>query len=104
MNRYSGRDKIARRFGILLIAVNLILNACATAPTPECAQASKEFEDALPSGTTFHLASDDVLRAIVAGVALAVVEGLPDDGQHQRCYDEIMRDRFSDYPPYDTVR
>jgi hypothetical protein len=104
MTRHSGRDKIARRFGIVLIAMNLILNGCASDPTLECAQASKRFEEAFPSVTTFHLASGGVLQAIVAGVALAVVERLPDDGQRQRCYDEIMRARFSDYPPYAAVR
>jgi hypothetical protein len=84
----DGRGKIARRFGVALIAVGLILNGCAADPTPECAQASKDFEEALPSTSDVHLAPVDVLPAIVAGLALAVVERLPDDGQRQRCYDE----------------
>ena len=100
----GGQARIAGCFGIALITLNLILSGCAADPTPECAAASKEFEDALPSMTGFHLASGDFLPAIVAGVALAVVERMPDDGQRQRCYDEIMRARFSDYPPYATVR
>jgi hypothetical protein len=100
----GGRGKIARRFGVALIPVGLILNGCVADPTPECAQASKDFEEALPPTSDVHLASVDVLPAIVAGVALAVVERLPDDGQRQRCYDEIMRARFYSYPPYATVR
>jgi hypothetical protein len=104
MNRYSGRDCGSVGFGIALITVNLVLSGCTASPTPECAQASKAFEEALPSMTAVHLASGDALPAIGAGVVLAVVEGLPDDGQRRRCYDEIMRARFYGYPPYATVR
>jgi hypothetical protein len=89
---------------IALIPMSLILNGCGATPTPECAQARKDFEKALPSLTGFHPATGDVVPAIVAGVALAVVERMPDKEPRERCYNEIMRGRFLSYPPYATVR
>ena len=80
------------------------MTGCAAKETPECAGAQRVFAAANPSLTGFHAASGDVLPAVVAGVALAVVERMPDDGWRKRCYDEIMAEKFADYPPYAAVR
>ena len=93
-----------RALQFFMLAVGLMLSGCMASPTPECTQANSVFEEALPSMHSFHLMPGDVVPAIVAGVALAAVEGLPDDARRQRCYDEIMGARFSRYPSYATVR
>ena len=87
-----------------LVPMGLILHGCAAEPTPECAEARQEFAEAVPSLTGFHLAAGDVVPAVVAGIALAVVERMPDRGLRERCYNEIMRGKFADYPPYAAVR
>jgi hypothetical protein len=81
-----------------------MLSACGSGQTPECADARKEFAEALPSLTGFHPAAGDVVPAIVAGVALAVVEPMPDDALREQCYNEIMRGWFLDYPAYTMER
>ena len=87
-----------------LIPIGLLWGGCAAKQTAECAEARSEFEQAMPSATGFHLASGDVIPALVAGVALAVVERMPETGPRERCYDEIMRGQFANYPPYATVQ
>jgi len=84
--------------------MGVMLSACAGGQTPECAEARREFAEALPSLTGFHPGAGDVVPAIVAGVALAVVEPMPDEGQRERCYNEILRGWFLDYPAYTMVR
>jgi hypothetical protein len=84
--------------------MGVMLSGCGGGQTPECAEARREFAEALPSLTGFHPAAGDVVPAIVAGIALAVVEPMPDEGQREQCYNEIMRGRFLDYPPYAAVR
>jgi len=86
------------------MTLGLALAGCAAKPTAECAQARKDFDTALPDAGGFHLAAGDVVPAVVAGIALAVVERMPNDARRARCYDELMRGRFSDYPPYAAVR
>jgi hypothetical protein len=86
------------------MTLSLALGGCAAEPTPECAPARKDFAAALPNAGGFHLAAGDVVPAVVAGIALAVVERLPNDGRRERCYDDLMRGRFADYPPYAAVR
>ena len=89
---------------VALIPLGLILCGCGSETTPECAQARSEFEKSVPSLTGFHPAAGDVVPAIVAGIALAVVERMPDRSQRERCYTEIMRGKFMNYPAYATVR
>ena len=101
--RELGRGEIARAMGFL-IPMCFILSGCGAEPTPECAQAHKEFAQALPSLGGFHAAAGDVVPSIVAGIALAVVERMPEKGLRERCYNELMRGKFMDYPPYAAVR
>jgi len=86
------------------MTLSLALGGCTAKPTPECAQARKDFAAALPDAGGFHLAAGDVVPAVVAGIALAVVERLPNDGRREWCYDELMHGRFTGYPPYASVR
>jgi hypothetical protein len=100
----NGAARRLRRFATALVPLGLVLGACAATPTAECAQAQKDFETAAPSSGSFTLAAGDVVPALVAGVALAVVERMPDAGRRERCYNEIMHARFASYPAYATVR
>jgi hypothetical protein len=83
MRAHFAKEKGARRIGIAVVAINSSWPDVRN-PTPECAAATKQFEESLRSLTDFHLVPGDILPATVAGVVLAIVEWLLDNGQRSK--------------------